>query len=211
MRPAWDLPVVLALASSLKDKALANTLVAFGEIGLTGEVRPVAYGEERLKEAQKQGSRWRWWPRTMRPGSRSKGLQVIAVSRVDEALKAAFGASSLSGIKSPQIAGRRERPSTKGRWDGETAAASEPGRAPRGCGAVVAAPATDVAVPASESRLVPQRRLRKGVAGELEGLVVQPASRDRLWPAGDCGSGVADREDARTSHPPGDGSPLGRR
>ncbi len=52
---AWDLPVVLALASSLKDKALANTLVAFGEIGLTGEVRPVAYGEERLKEAQKQG------------------------------------------------------------------------------------------------------------------------------------------------------------
>ena len=44
-----------ALASSLKDKALANSLVAFGEVGLTGEVRPVAYGEERLKEAQKQG------------------------------------------------------------------------------------------------------------------------------------------------------------
>ncbi len=49
--------MVLALASSLKDKALANSLVAFGEIGLTGEVRPVAYGEERLKEAQKQGFR----------------------------------------------------------------------------------------------------------------------------------------------------------
>jgi DNA repair protein RadA/Sms len=88
---AWDLPVVLALASSLKDKALANSLVAFGEIGLTGEVRPVAYGEERLKEAQKQGFRIALVPKDNAPRKPLEGLQVIAVSRVDEALKAAFG------------------------------------------------------------------------------------------------------------------------
>jgi DNA repair protein RadA/Sms len=90
---AWDLPVVLALASSLKDKALANTLVAFGEIGLTGEVRPVAYGEERLKEAQKQGFKVALVAKDNAPRKPLEGLQVIAVSRIDEALKAAFGAA----------------------------------------------------------------------------------------------------------------------
>src|SRR5215831_17750572 len=88
----WDLPVVLALASSLKDKALAQSLVAFGEIGLTGEVRPVAYGEERLKEAQKQGFKIALVAKDNAPRKPLEGLQVIAVSRVDEALKAAFGA-----------------------------------------------------------------------------------------------------------------------
>jgi DNA repair protein RadA/Sms len=87
----WDLPVILALASSLKDKPLANSLVAFGEIGLTGEVRPVAYGEERLKEAQKQGFRLALVAKDNAPRKPLEGLQVIAVSRVDEALKAAFG------------------------------------------------------------------------------------------------------------------------
>src|SRR5260370_26683693 len=48
---AWDLPVLIALASSLKGRALPAQLVAFGEIGLTGEVRPVAYGDERLRDA----------------------------------------------------------------------------------------------------------------------------------------------------------------
>jgi DNA repair protein RadA/Sms len=97
---AWDLPVVLALASSLKDKALANSLVAFGEIGLTGEVRPVAYGEERLKEAQKQGFRIALVPKENAPRKPLEGLQVIAVSRVDEALKAAFGAGAGPGSAS---------------------------------------------------------------------------------------------------------------
>jgi DNA repair protein RadA/Sms len=91
---AWDLPVVLALASSLQDKALANSLVAFGEIGLTGEVRPVAYGEERLKEAQKQGFRIALVAKDNAPRKALEGLQVIAVSRVDEALKAAFQTGS---------------------------------------------------------------------------------------------------------------------
>lgn len=87
----WDLPVVLALASSLKDRALANSLVAFGEIGLTGEVRPVAYGEERLKEAHKQGFRVALVSRENAPRKPFEGLRVVAVSRVDEALRSAFG------------------------------------------------------------------------------------------------------------------------
>jgi DNA repair protein RadA/Sms len=88
---AWDLPVVLALASSLRDKALDQTLVAFGELGLTGEVRPVAYGEERLKEAQKQGFKVALVPRENAPRKPLDGLKVIAVARVDEALKAVLG------------------------------------------------------------------------------------------------------------------------
>lgn len=91
---SWDLPVVLALASSLKDKALANSLVAFGEIGLTGEVRPVAYGDERLKEAQKQGFKVALVAKDNAPRKPLEGLQVVAVTRVDEALKAAFGVES---------------------------------------------------------------------------------------------------------------------
>src|SRR5690606_38516782 len=55
--PAWDLPVALALASSLGDVAMPADLVVFGELGLTGEVRPVAFGEERIGEAVKLGFR----------------------------------------------------------------------------------------------------------------------------------------------------------
>jgi DNA repair protein RadA/Sms len=87
----WDLPVVLALASSLKERALDQSIVAFGELGLTGEVRPVAYGEERLKEAQKQGFRVALVAKENAPRKGLEGMRVIAVSRVDEALRAAFG------------------------------------------------------------------------------------------------------------------------
>ena len=87
---AWDLPVVLALASSLKDRPLPVWLVTFGEIGLTGEVRPVPFGEERLREAQKQGFRLAVVPRDNAPRKPLEGLQVIPVARVDEALDAAL-------------------------------------------------------------------------------------------------------------------------
>ncbi len=86
----WDLPVVLALASSLTDRTVPNCLIAFGEIGLTGEVRPVAYGDERLREAQKQGFRQAIVPRENAPRKPLEGLQVIPVARVEEALQAAF-------------------------------------------------------------------------------------------------------------------------
>lgn len=50
-----DLALLLAVLSSFRDKPLAEDLVVFGEVGLTGEVRPVANGQERLQEAAKQG------------------------------------------------------------------------------------------------------------------------------------------------------------
>ncbi len=86
----WDLPVVLALASSLKDKPLSTSLISFGEVGLTGEVRPVAYGDERLKEAQKQGFRLALVPRENAPRKAIDGLHVVPVARVGGAVEAAF-------------------------------------------------------------------------------------------------------------------------
>ncbi len=85
---AWDLPVVLALVSSLKDRPLDRSLIAFGEVGLTGEVRPVAYGEERLREAHKQGFKRAIVPRDNAPRRPLGGLEVVAVARVTDALAA---------------------------------------------------------------------------------------------------------------------------
>lgn len=87
---AWDLPVVIALASSLKDVALPPHLVAFGELGLTGEVRPVPYGDERLREAQAQGFKVALVPRDNAPRKAPAGITVHAVGTVGEALAAAF-------------------------------------------------------------------------------------------------------------------------
>jgi DNA repair protein RadA/Sms len=89
----WDLPVVLALASSLTERTIPNSLISFGELGLTGEVRPVAYGEERLREAQKQGFAMAIVPKENVPRKPLEGLQVIPVARVGEALQTAFSRS----------------------------------------------------------------------------------------------------------------------
>ena len=104
---AWDLPVVIALASSLAERAVPAALVSFGEIGLTGEVRPVAYGEERLREAQKQGFRLAVVPRENAPRRSLEGMEVIAVARVAEALEAALNRSSPGSA--PQTAPARAR------------------------------------------------------------------------------------------------------
>jgi DNA repair protein RadA/Sms len=88
---ASDLPVLLALASSLRDRPLPATLVAFGEVGLTGEVRPVAYGEERLREAAKQGFTMALVASDNVPRKTLEGLKVRGVSRLAEALDVAFG------------------------------------------------------------------------------------------------------------------------
>jgi DNA repair protein RadA/Sms len=94
-----DLPVLIALASSLRGLALPAQLVSFGEIGLTGEVRPVAYGDERLREAQAQGFRLAILPQGNAPRTAPAGMRVIAVTRIAEALEAALahGASAAQG------------------------------------------------------------------------------------------------------------------
>lgn len=53
--PAADLAVLLAIASATKNKALPQTMVAFGEVGLSGEVRPVSQSKKRLEEIKKMG------------------------------------------------------------------------------------------------------------------------------------------------------------
>jgi DNA repair protein RadA/Sms len=88
---AADLPTVLAVVSSLRDRVLDRRTVSFGEIGLAGEVRPVRYGEERLAEAAKQGFRRAIVPRANAPRRPLEDIETVPVSRLSEALEAAFG------------------------------------------------------------------------------------------------------------------------
>ncbi len=84
--PAADLPVLLAVVSSLKGKPLPEKLVAFGEVGLAGEVRPVQRGQDRLKEAAKLGFRIAIVPRGNAPKGGIDGMEIVAVERVEEAI-----------------------------------------------------------------------------------------------------------------------------
>ncbi|HQR49509.1 MAG TPA: DNA repair protein RadA [Steroidobacteraceae bacterium] len=86
---AADLPAVLAVHSSLRNRAVASDLVCFGELGLTGEIRPVPFGEERLREAAKQGFRRALVPAANVPRRAPEGLVVQGAARLDEALAAA--------------------------------------------------------------------------------------------------------------------------
>jgi DNA repair protein RadA/Sms len=85
-----DLPAVLATLSSLRDKPLDNETVVFGELGLTGEIRPVPFGEERLREAAKQGFRRALVPEGNVPRKAIDGIEVHGVSRLQDALQFAF-------------------------------------------------------------------------------------------------------------------------
>ncbi|MEX0959022.1 MAG: DNA repair protein RadA [Burkholderiales bacterium] len=84
--PAADLPVLLAIVSSLKAKPLPPKMVAFGEIGLAGEVRPVQRGQERLREAAKLGFRMAIVPKANAPKTPIEGLEIVSVERVEEAM-----------------------------------------------------------------------------------------------------------------------------
>jgi DNA repair protein RadA/Sms len=87
---ATDLPLALALASSLRARALSASLAVYGELGLTGEVRPVAHGEERLRELVKFGFKSVILPRDNLPRTASPELLLLGVSSIQEALAAAF-------------------------------------------------------------------------------------------------------------------------
>ncbi|MCC7634981.1 DNA repair protein RadA [Stenotrophomonas rhizophila] len=87
---AVDLPVLLAVLSSLQDRPLAEKTIAFGEVGLSGEIRPVPNGEDRLREAATHGFKRAIVPRANAPkGGSVKGMEVIAVERLSEAIEAA--------------------------------------------------------------------------------------------------------------------------
>jgi DNA repair protein RadA/Sms len=84
--PAADLPVLLAIQSSMRNKPLPRGLVVFGEVGLAGEIRPAPRGQERLREAAKLGFSMALVPKANLPKQKIEGLQVIGVERIDEAM-----------------------------------------------------------------------------------------------------------------------------
>lgn len=85
--PASDLATLLAIISSIQNTALPTTLAVFGEVGLTGEVRPAPRGQERLKEAQKLGFTQAIIPKANLPKQSIKGLQIIAVDHIREVVR----------------------------------------------------------------------------------------------------------------------------
>jgi DNA repair protein RadA/Sms len=85
---AGDLPVLLAIASSYRDRPLPRDWIAFGEVGLNGEVRPVANGEERLREAVKQGFKHALVPKANAPRAAIDGMTLFPVRSLREALEA---------------------------------------------------------------------------------------------------------------------------
>ena len=85
--PAADLAVALAIVSSLTDRPIPGKVVAFGEIGLAGEVRPAPRGQDRLKEAAKLGFDKGIVPKANAPKARIAGIEVIPVERVDQAVQ----------------------------------------------------------------------------------------------------------------------------
>lgn len=89
--PAADLAVMLAITSSLRGKPLPKGFLAFGEVGLVGEVRPAPRGQERLKEAAKLGFTVAVVPKANAPKKPIEGLTIHAIERIDEAMEVVRG------------------------------------------------------------------------------------------------------------------------
>lgn len=85
---ASDLASLLAVLSSLRNQPLGQGFVAFGEVGLGGEIRPVPNGQERLREAAKHGFKKAIVPEANKPRKAPEGLEVIAVNRLADAIQA---------------------------------------------------------------------------------------------------------------------------
>ncbi|MEE2002554.1 DNA repair protein RadA [Alkalimonas sp. MEB108] len=83
-----DLATLLALVSSFRNKPLPPDLVVFGEVGLSGEIRPVPSGQERLREAAKHGFKRAIVPKANCPKEPIEGMQVTGIGRLSEALEA---------------------------------------------------------------------------------------------------------------------------
>ncbi len=82
-----DLALLLALVSSFRDRALPQDLVVFGEVGLSGEIRPVPSGQERINEAAKHGFKRAIVPIANAPKHAIAGMEVIGIKKLSEALE----------------------------------------------------------------------------------------------------------------------------
>jgi DNA repair protein RadA/Sms len=83
-----DLAVILAIVSSLRDRTIAHDVIVFGEVGLSGEIRPVANGEYRIREALKHGFKKAIVPKANVPKKALPGIEIIGVTKTAEALDA---------------------------------------------------------------------------------------------------------------------------
>ena len=83
-----DLALLLSIVSSFQNKVLNKELIAFGEVGLAGEIRPVPNGSERISEAAKHGFKRAIVPKANVPKQRIQGIEVVGVSSLSEALEA---------------------------------------------------------------------------------------------------------------------------
>ena len=85
---AADLAVLMAIVSSLQNRPLASGLIIFGEVGLTGEIRPVQEGQERLKEAAKHGFARAVIPAANAPKKNPGDLEITSVRKLNQAIEA---------------------------------------------------------------------------------------------------------------------------
>ncbi len=88
---AADLALLLAVASSLRNKPLPADLIVFGEVGLSGEIRPVQNGQDRLKEAAKHGFKTAIVPKANAPKKSISGMEIIVAKNIGDCCKLNFG------------------------------------------------------------------------------------------------------------------------
>ncbi len=84
---AADLPLLLSILSSFRNRPLESDLVVFGEVGLAGEIRPVQNGQDRLREAAKHGFKQAIVPRANAPKRAINGMEVKSVKRLCDAIE----------------------------------------------------------------------------------------------------------------------------
>ena len=82
-----DLALLLAALSSFRNQPLEQGLIVFGEAGLSGEIRPVPSGQERIKEAAKHGFTRAIVPKANVPKQPVDGMEVIGVDKLQEAIE----------------------------------------------------------------------------------------------------------------------------
>lgn len=85
-----DLALLMALVSSFRDIPLSQDLIVFGEVGLSGEIRPVTNGQDRIYEAAKHGFKRAIVPKMNIPKEKIKGMEVIGINKLSQALEALF-------------------------------------------------------------------------------------------------------------------------
>lgn len=93
-----DLPILLAALSSLRNKAIPHDWIAFGEVGLSGEIRPVPNGQERLRDAAKHGFKSAIVPKANIAKQTIAGMTVYPVSQLSEAIEIAKRATEVVGV-----------------------------------------------------------------------------------------------------------------